>query len=251
MSEVIRAAVPPWPPPARLPASVLLSGGQAPFTSPRDFQTSLAADVRKAGDLGLTCQGMVCVLKGFSGGGVLVHQSPPPPRLHRSHPTGPGAPPVAVWWKGSLSCPQVNRHLNGAAVGVGQGHLGGGRGEIKVVGPASKCHQGHFWVSALPVSEEVKRGERVHARLTSGLQMGQNCHGPSPSYVERRFPVKLNIDRWGTAPVCPSLWLLQDSLCLQVDEEPGSRTRRHLWIRLLQVPGSGREAGTAAEEQSV
>lgn len=63
-------------PPARLPASVLLSGGQAPFTSPRDFQTSLAADVRKAWDLGLTCRGMVCVLKGFSGGGY----PPTPPR---------------------------------------------------------------------------------------------------------------------------------------------------------------------------
>lgn len=251
MSEVIRAAVPPWPPPRPPPRLRSSERGSGSLHLAQRFSNLISSRRAKGWRPRPDLPGNGVCVKRFLWRGVLVHQSPPPPRLHRSHPTGPGAPPVAVWWKGSLSCPQVNRHLNGAAVGVGQGHLGGGRGEIKVVGPASKCHQGHFWVSALPVSEEVKRGERVHARLTSGLQMGQNCHGPSPSYVERRFPVKLNIDRWGTAPVCPSLWLLQDSLCLQVDEEPGSRTRRHLWIRLLQVPGSGREAGTAAEEQSV
>lgn len=243
---------PPRPPP-RLPASVLLSGGQAPFTSPRDFQTSLAADVRKAGDLGLTCRGMVCVLKGFSGGGGVrgTCSLALPPWLHRGHPTGPGAPPVAVWRKGSLSWPQVNEHLNGAAVGHGEG-----RGS-KFLVPLQNVTRVIFelkvflvlnkgawllawaWVPALPVSDEVKQGEGVHARLTSGLQMGQNCHGPSPSCVKRRFPVELNMDKWGTAPVCPRLRPLQDSLCLQGDGEPGSRTRSHLWIRLLQVPGSG------------
>lgn len=48
------------------PTSVWLSGGQAPVTSPREFQSSLVVDVRKAGDLGLTLQRRVFVLKGFT-----------------------------------------------------------------------------------------------------------------------------------------------------------------------------------------
>lgn len=42
-----------------------LSGGQAPFTLLRDFETSLAADAWKAGDLGLTRRRMARVLKGL------------------------------------------------------------------------------------------------------------------------------------------------------------------------------------------
>lgn len=48
----------------------LVSGGQAPFTSLGGFETSLAMDVRKAGDLSLTQQKMARVLNSFNPWGV-------------------------------------------------------------------------------------------------------------------------------------------------------------------------------------
>lgn len=101
MSEAIWAAAPPRPP----PTSAWLSGGQAAFTSPRDFQTSLVADVRKAGAPGLTLQRRVFVLNGFTPrvgrrGRRPVQRLPSP--LGCGHPAGP---PLTIWvcvWRKGL-----------------------------------------------------------------------------------------------------------------------------------------------------
>lgn len=208
-SEVIRAAVPPCPPlpPARPPPCLPSSErGSGSLHLAQRFSNLISSRRAKGWRPRPDLPGNGVCVKRFLQRGGTCSPALPPTRLHQGHHTSPGAPPVAVWWKGSLSCPQVNRHLKGAAVGFGRGHLGWG-GSLFEMSPGSFLSWRSSQSSSLTEMQlfqswtRSNAGERVHARLTSGLQMGQNCHRPSPSCVERRFPVKLNMDRWGTAPV--------------------------------------------------
>lgn len=94
MSEVIWAGALPWPP--HLHLAERRSGS---LHLAQRFSDLISGDVRKAGDLGLTLQRMVFVLKGFTLGvekrGWLLAQQLRS-RLCYDHPAGPSAHNISV-----------------------------------------------------------------------------------------------------------------------------------------------------------
>lgn len=133
----------------------------------------------------------VCVKRFLWGGGTCC--SPAPPR----QPPRPPYRPRCCVMKRVFKLSTGELTLKWCCGGARAGPPGGGGAKSKLLIPLQNVTRVIFelkvflvfnkgaWVPALPVLDEVKRGKRVHVRLTSGLQMGQNCHGPSPSCGEK------------------------------------------------------------------